>query len=98
MTRPWSAPRADARRPPTTARVGGSLTPCGVRPARGSHEHPRHSARNGRLMIAYQDATVTLHAGDCLDVLRDLPDASVDPVVTDPPYNLSFMSKAWDRI
>lgn len=30
--------------------------------------------------------TYTLHHGDCLDVLRTLPDASVDAVVTDPPY------------
>lgn len=29
---------------------------------------------------------VTLHLGDCLDVLKTLPDASVDAVVTDPPY------------
>jgi 16S rRNA G966 N2-methylase RsmD len=28
----------------------------------------------------------TLHQGDCLDVLRTLPDASVDAIVTDPPY------------
>jgi len=28
-------------------------------------------------------------AGDCLDVLRAMPDASIDAVVTDPPYGLS---------
>jgi DNA modification methylase len=28
--------------------------------------------------------------GDCLEVLRTLPDASVDAVVTDPPYGLSL--------
>jgi hypothetical protein len=38
----------------------------------------------------------TLHLGDCLDVLRTLPDHSVDAVVTDPPYGLSFMGKRWD--
>ena len=38
----------------------------------------------------------TLHLGDCLDALRQLPDASVDAVVTDPPYGLSFMGKRWD--
>jgi site-specific DNA-methyltransferase (adenine-specific) len=37
-----------------------------------------------------------LHHGDCLDVLRTLPDNSVDAVVTDPPYGLSFMGKKWD--
>jgi predicted RNA methylase len=31
-----------------------------------------------------------------LDVMRTLPDASVDAVVTDPPYGLSFMGKRWD--
>ena len=34
--------------------------------------------------------------GDCLDVLRALPDCSVDAVVTDPPYGLAFMGKRWD--
>jgi site-specific DNA-methyltransferase (adenine-specific) len=32
--------------------------------------------------------TVEIIHGDCLDVLRGLPDASVDAVVTDPPYFL----------
>lgn len=40
--------------------------------------------------------TYTLHLGDCLDVLKTLPDASVDAVVTDPPYELGFMGKKWD--
>ncbi len=47
-------------------------------------------------MSVYEGHGVTLHHGDCLDVLRTLPDASVDSVVTDPPYNLSFMAKPWD--
>ena len=48
------------------------------------------------MTIHYKGHGVTLHHGDCLDVLRTLPDASVDSVVTDPPYNLSFMGKGWD--
>lgn len=39
---------------------------------------------------------VDLRLGDCLDVLRSLPDASVDAVVTDPPAGISFMGKGWD--
>jgi DNA modification methylase len=34
--------------------------------------------------------------GSCLDRLKELPDASVDAVVTDPPYELGFMGKSWD--
>jgi site-specific DNA-methyltransferase (adenine-specific) len=40
--------------------------------------------------------TSTLHLGDCLEVLRTMPDNSVNAVVTDPPYGLSFMGKKWD--
>lgn len=38
----------------------------------------------------------TLRLGDCLEVLKTLPDNSVDSVVTDPPYGLAFMGKSWD--
>lgn len=34
-------------------------------------------------------STVHVHPGDCLDVLRTLPDSSVHAVITDPPYGLS---------
>ncbi|WP_240325767.1 hypothetical protein [Pseudomonas syringae] len=37
-----------------------------------------------------------LHLGDCLAVLRGLPANSIDSVLTDPPYDLSFMGKSWD--
>ena len=49
------------------------------------------------MTIHYQGHGVTLHHGDCLDVLRALPDASVDSVCTDPPYGLEFMGKEWDK-
>lgn len=38
----------------------------------------------------------SLHHGDCLDVLKTFDDNSVDSIVTDPPYGLSFMGKKWD--
>jgi DNA modification methylase len=34
--------------------------------------------------------------GDCLEQMKTLADNSVDAVVTDPPYGLSFMGKKWD--
>ena len=38
----------------------------------------------------------TLYCDDCLTTLRSLPDNSIDSIVTDPPYGIGFMSKAWD--
>ncbi len=37
-------------------------------------------------MIHYQDDRVVLHRGDCREVLRAMPEASVHCVVTSPPY------------
>ena len=37
-----------------------------------------------------------LHLGNCLDSLKGMLDNSVDSIVTDPPYGISFMSKKWD--
>lgn len=34
--------------------------------------------------------------GDCLEVMKTFKDNSIDAVVTDPPYGLSFMGKKWD--
>ena len=42
------------------------------------HIHKRYSADND----------VTLYHGDCLDLLRQMPDGAADLVVTSPPYNL----------
>lgn len=39
---------------------------------------------------------IDLRLGDCLEVLKTIPDNSIDSVVTDPPYGLSFMGKKWD--
>lgn len=38
------------------------------------------------MSVYYSDDQITLHHGDSLDVLRTLPDASVDCCVTSPPY------------
>ena len=38
--------------------------------------------------------TVELHLGDCLEVMKSMPDKSVDAVITDPPYNIGKAD--WD--
>ena len=32
---------------------------------------------------------IEIKQGDCLELMKDIPDGSVDLVVTDPPYNIS---------
>lgn len=35
---------------------------------------------------------IDLRQGDCLELLKDVPDGSVDMVLADPPYGMSFQS------
>jgi DNA modification methylase len=56
---------------------GGS----GVLPLRGL---ALHAANKGRVVMT--DTAIKLMHGDCLDLMADIPDGSVDAVVTDPPY------------
>jgi len=37
-----------------------------------------------------------IYQGDCLDKLKEIKENSIDSVVTDPPYGISFMGKKWD--
>jgi site-specific DNA-methyltransferase (adenine-specific) len=39
----------------------------------------------------------TLMVGDVLERIKEIDDATVDSIVTDPPYELGFMGKAWDK-
>jgi DNA modification methylase len=35
--------------------------------------------------------------GDCLQIMPTLAENSIDTIITDPPYGLTFMGKEWDR-
>ena len=39
---------------------------------------------------------IELHNCDCLEFMKGMDANSVDAIVTDPPYGLSFMGKKWD--
>ena len=41
--------------------------------------------------------TFEIKNADCREVMRGLPENSIDSIVTDPPYGLEFMGKGWDR-
>ena len=39
---------------------------------------------------------IKLMLGNNIESLKKLPDNSIDSIVSDPPYGLSFMGKKWD--
>ena len=49
------------------------------------------------MIPAVEVAGARVFLGDCREVLKHLPDNSVDSVVTDPPYELNFMNRKWDN-
>jgi DNA modification methylase len=42
--------------------------------------------------LYYRDAAASLYCGDCRDVLPQLPAASIDLLLTDPPYGVGWES------
>jgi site-specific DNA-methyltransferase (adenine-specific) len=47
--------------------------------------------------VAYLNSRVTVHAGDCIEVLASLPENSVDSVVCDPPYHFASIVKRFGK-
>jgi len=45
----------------------------------------------------FLDGRVALYAGDCRDRIKEMPDNSVDSVVTDPPYALVSIQKRFGK-
>jgi len=43
------------------------------------------------------DVEYRLIEGDCIDVMGEMDECSIDSIVTDPPYGLLFMGKKWDH-
>ena len=47
-------------------------------------------------MLEYKDSKVELYKGDCLEVMKGIPDNSVDLILTDPPYGTTACK--WDSV
>lgn len=37
---------------------------------------------------------IDLRQGDCLELMKSIPDGSIDAIITDPPYGMT--AKEWD--
>ena len=40
---------------------------------------------------------IDLRLGDCLEVLKTIPDNSIDSIITDPPYHLTSIVKRFGK-
>lgn len=40
-------------------------------------------------------SSIKLYQGDCLEIMKDIPDKSIDCIITDPPYNIN--QAKWDN-
>lgn len=57
---------------------------------------PSESVKIAKTGGVYQIGGQQVACGDCVEVMRSLPDNSIDSIITDPPYGISFMSKDFD--
>jgi DNA modification methylase len=48
-------------------------------------------------MIIHDSKYGKAYQGDCLDIMKTLPDNSIETVITDPPAGIGFMGKEWDK-
>lgn len=39
---------------------------------------------------------ITLHNGDCREIMREMPADHFDAIITDPPYGIAFKGEKWD--
>jgi len=39
-----------------------------------------------------------LYCGDCLDIMKQLPENSIDLVLTDPPFGINHKNQDWDKV
>jgi len=54
---------------------------------------------NNNTSATYFSTTLgNLYHGDCLNIMKEIPDDTIDSIITDPPYALNFMGKGWDKV
>jgi len=47
-------------------------------------------------MKTIEEFTNKIICGDCLEVIKQIPDNSIDSIITDPPAGIAFMGEDWD--
>lgn len=61
-------------------------------------EHSGNSVRDRiEAEARLRELNIILKNGDCLEVLKTIPNDSIDALITDPPAGIAFMNKEWDE-
>ena len=48
------------------------------------------------IMQLYNSSHGQIYQGDCLEIMKSLPENSIETCITDPPAGINFMNKKWD--
>ena len=57
-------------------------------------EDLNYLVKEGKAKKYYTDGKYTIINGDCLEVMKDIPDNSISLIVTDPPYKVTARGNA----
>jgi DNA modification methylase len=87
---------AQSRTAPADDHAAPGVSEKAHRRASGANQVAASGATQVQRSVESTDRVRVL-VGDCRDRVRDLPDASIDSIVTDTPYGLGFMGESWDR-
>src|SRR5699024_9901039 len=83
---------------------GGQLRHTRIRRSDGMPGRSRRLRRHtqpipgAQMNTHHHDETTKVIHGDCIETMNQMEPASVDAIVTDPPYGLGFMGKKWDSL
>ena len=45
----------------------------------------------------YSEPGIEIYCGDCIEVMKEIPDKTIDMILTDPPYGIDFCSPRTNR-
>lgn len=95
--RPAAKSKSDGRDPMGCAYSRFGAPPCGAGKDCITGGEPLHGRRGALVQYRGKGASETrLIQGDCLELMRTIPDHSVDMVLADPPYGTTGCK--WDKV
>lgn len=89
-----SAPGNDAAPAPAAVRGRGHGLRKVTKPAAPATDVPAGEPA----AVNHEQLSAQVHFGDCVQGMKSLPNASVDLVIADPPYDIGVQKATWDTV